>query len=160
MVTEQNEYVGRFAAVDAVEVRDLGTDLTDAAVLLRSQGAAAAGRELEVLVLSDGAFPDPGGLEGLRVSYVPFGEAADNQGIADLRVVRGSAGEVSLLVSAEAFGAAPLKRTLSLRLAGDGRVLDGRSAEAARRPLGQEGAQDRGEEPGEGELPGRSPASP
>jgi len=117
-------------AVDAAEVRDLGTDLTDAAVLIRSQGAAAAGREVEVLVLSDGAFPDPGGLEGVRVSYVPFGEAKDNAGITDLRVVRGATGDASLLVSAEAFGAAPLKRTLSLRLGGDGRVLDARSAEA------------------------------
>jgi len=117
-------------ALAAVEPRDLGTDLTEAAVLLKAQGAAAAGREVEVLVLSDGAFADPGGIEGMRVSYVPFGEAGDNAGITDLRVARGADGSPSLAVAAEAFGAAPLARTLSLRLGGDGRVLDARAAEA------------------------------
>jgi Ca-activated chloride channel family protein len=123
------------SALEGVEPRDLGTDLTDAAVLLKAQGAAAAGRDVEVLVLSDGAFADPGGIEGMRVFYVPFGEAKDNAGITDLRVSRGADGTPSLAVAAEAFGSTPLKRTLSLRLGEDGRVLDARAAEA---PAGQQ----------------------
>jgi Ca-activated chloride channel family protein len=116
-------------AAGAVEVRDLGTDLADAAVLLKAQGAAAAGRELEVLVLSDGAFPDPGGLQGARVSFVPFGEEKDNAGITDLRVVRGAAGAASLFVSVEAFGTKAVKRNVSLRLGADGKLLDAREAD-------------------------------
>jgi Ca-activated chloride channel family protein len=123
------------AAAAKVEVRDLGTDLGDAAVLLKSQGEAAAGRDLEVLVLSDGAFPDPGGLPGAKVSYVPFGEAKDNAGVADLRIVRGPAGAASLFVSVETFGGKDLKRTLSLHAGPDLKLVDAREAAAA--PLGQ-----------------------
>jgi hypothetical protein len=123
------------AAAAAVTVRDLGTDFTDAAVLLKAQDAAAAGRDLEVLILSDGAFPDPGGLTGTRVSFVPFGKAADNAGITDLRVVRGPGGSPALFVGVETFGAAPLRRTVSLRVPGDDRLLDAR--EAAAPPGGQ-----------------------
>lgn len=118
------------AAADAVEARDLPTDFTEAAVLLRAQGAAAAGRTLEVILLSDGAFPDPGALEGAAVSFVPFGTEADNAGITDLRVVRGPEGRPSLFVSAEAFGAAPLARTVSLRAVEGDRLLDAREAAA------------------------------
>lgn len=118
------------AAAAAVEVRDLPTDFTAAAVLLRSQVAASAGRSLEVLVLSDGAFPDPGPLEGAAVSFVPFGSGGANDGITDLRVVRGAGGAASLFASVEAFGGRPLLRTLSLRRAGDGGLLDAREVAA------------------------------
>jgi hypothetical protein len=135
LVPFTGEHDRLLGALDAVVPRDLGTDLAEAAVLLKAQGAAAAGRDVEVLVLSDGAFADPGGIEGMRISYVPFGEAKDNAGITDLRVSRGSDGAPSLAVAAEAFGSVPLKRTLSLRLGEDGRVLDARAAEA---PAGQQ----------------------
>ena len=135
LVPFTGEHDRLLSALEGVEPRDLGTDLTDAAVLLKAQGAAAAGRDVEVLVLSDGAFADPGGIEGMRVFFVPFGEAKDNAGITDLRVSRGADGTPSLAVAAEAFGSTPLKRTLSLRLGEDGRVLDARAAEA---PAGQQ----------------------
>lgn len=117
-------------AAKEIEVRDLGTDFAAAVVLLRAQAAAAAGRSLEVLILSDGAFPDPGSLPGAAVSYVPFGAEGNNAGITDLRVGRGADGKSSLFASIEAFGTQPLKRTISLRLGKDGKVLDAREAEA------------------------------
>ena len=123
------------AAADAVEVRDLPTDFTEAAVLLRAQGSASAGRTLEVLLLSDGAFEDPGAIEGAVVSFVSFGSEAGNAGITDLRVVRGAEGGASLFVSVEGFGPAPLSRTVSLRAVEGNALLDAR--EAAAPPGGQ-----------------------
>jgi len=131
--TGEKDRLRRAAA--AVEVRDLGTDLSEAVVLLRSQVTAAAGRALEVIVLSDGAFEDPGVLEGAEVSFVPFGSAADNEGITALRVDRGAGGGASLFVSAESFGAKPLSRTVSLRRVEGDRLIDAR--EAAAPPGGQ-----------------------
>ena len=125
--TGEKESLRKAAA--GLRVRDLPTDFTEAVLLLRSQGAAAAGRDLEVLVLSDGAFPDPGAIDGVRVSFVPFGEKTDNAGITDLRVVRGPGAPPSLFVSVEAFGTEPLARTASLRT-GDGTLLDAREVAA------------------------------
>jgi hypothetical protein len=116
-------------AAESVEVRDLGTDLTDAAVLLKAQGASAAGRDLEVLLLSDGAFADPGAIQGARVSFVPFGEAKENAGITDLRIVGGPGGTASLFVSLEAFGTRTVKRSVSLRPGRGEGILDAREAE-------------------------------
>jgi hypothetical protein len=117
-------------AAEAVEARDLGTDLTEAVVLLKAQVAAAAGRDLEVLVLSDGAFKDPGALAGAVVSFVPFGSAKDNAGITDLRVVRGAEGKAALFVSVEGFGTKPLSRTVALRLGEPAKLADAREASA------------------------------
>jgi len=120
------------AAVGRVEVRDLPTDFSDAAVLLRAQRTASTGRETEVLVLSDGAFPDPGTLEGTKVSFVPLGEAVDNAGITDVKVVRSPGAPPALFVSVECFGGsrsnAPWRCT-----AGSGSSTRGRS----RRPRGR-----------------------
>ncbi len=124
--TGEKERLRRAAA--AVTVRDLPTDLGEAVLLLRGQRAATAGRTLEVLVLSDGAFPDPGTLEGAEVSFVPVGTAEENTGITDARVLRGGTGPPTLFVSVESFGGAPTDRTVALRR--DGAVLAARLARA------------------------------
>src|SRR5258706_5703532 len=116
-------------AAEAVAVRDLGTDLAAAAVLLRAQVAAAAGRDLEVLLLSDGAFPDPGAIQGARFSFVPFGKEKENAGITDLRFVAGAGGTASLFVSVESFGANPVRRSVSLRPRRGEGILHAREAE-------------------------------
>lgn len=126
--TGEKDRLHRAAA--AVEPRDLGTDFRDAVVLLRSQATAAAGRTLEVLVLSDGAFEDPGALEGADVSFVPAGIATDNDGVTDLRIERGAGGGTRLFVSVEGFGERPLARTVSLRRAEGERLIDAREAAA------------------------------
>ncbi|MHC4924603.1 MAG: BatA domain-containing protein [Planctomycetota bacterium] len=115
-------------AASKLEVRDLSTRLDEAVLLLRSQITAAAGREVEVLLLSDGAFDDPGGLEGARISFVPFGSKTRNAGITDLRIIRGPGASPSLFVSVEVFGDRPLDRTVSLWR--EGRLVDARQATA------------------------------
>lgn len=111
--------------LDELTPLDRASDPTEAFRLAISYAQASTGFEVEIIVLSDGAFDTELPPVAYPVTYARIGSSADNQGITSARVSRVRGESVQVFVRVDNASVEAVDRTLSLREGGE--VVDARA---------------------------------
>ena len=124
VVATTREVAAAQAAVEAVEPSDGASDLRTAWLVAGALAAARPQVPTDVVLLSDGAFPDPLPAIPATIRFVPVGERSENQAIVQLGIRPPLAGgtRTTAFVRLANFAATPVERRV--RVVADGIVVD------------------------------------